>query len=401
MRKRRPGHETSAPLPLAPRPVYRAARTLVAYWLGDRLALHNYRSQRLAAGSPLAVQILDFLRVWRTADEVGTAFSAHPRRFLEGVLRRLERFTLVERWVGPNPPPSEPTPPWGEWSPVADFFHFATKDQARAKGDALQEQERALEAQAAADPAPPALKAYPEAVTIALPTRTEAGEFASVLRSRRTWRGFSPEPLPAQDLGTLLDLTFGVRFWGDAGGGTRVMFKTSPSSGARHPLEAYVAALRVDGVPRGLYHYAPDSSRLERIRAGASPRELEGFLAGQWWYRTAAAVVFMAAVLPRSRWRYPFPRVYRSILLETGHFCQTFLLTATWLKLAPFCTAALADSRVERAFGLDGIDEVVLYAAGVGVRPRGMEGWVQWPGHEPGRPYVRPGRATRTRAKRA
>ena len=42
---------------------------------------------------------------------------------------------------------------------------------------------------------------------------------------------------------------------------------------------------------------------------------------------------------------------------------------ATWLKLAPFCTMALADSKIEKDLGVDGITESVLYAAGVGVRP--------------------------------
>jgi hypothetical protein len=55
-------------------------------------------------------------------------------------------------------------------------------------------------------------------------------------------------------------------------------------------------------------------------------------------------------------------------LLEAGHFCQTFCLVATWLGLAPFCTAALYDEKIERDLDLSA-DEAVLYAAGVGVPP--------------------------------
>jgi nitroreductase len=89
-------------------------------------------------------------------------------------------------------------------------------------------------------------------------------------------------------------------------------------------------------------------------------------------------------VLPRVRWRYEHPRAYRSVLLGAGHLCQTFCLVATWLKLAPFCTQALEDSRIERDLGIDGVNEVILYAAGVGSRPRGGK-WVQWPPDPPGR----------------
>jgi nitroreductase len=83
-------------------------------------------------------------------------------------------------------------------------------------------------------------------------------------------------------------------------------------------------------------------------------------------------------VFPRVQWKYSFARAYRVVLLEAGHFCQTFCLIATWLKLAPFCTAALADSTIEQALGVDGATESVLYAMGVGTRPAGAP-WTPWP----------------------
>jgi SagB-type dehydrogenase family enzyme len=88
-------------------------------------------------------------------------------------------------------------------------------------------------------------------------------------------------------------------------------------------------------------------------------------------------LVLLSAVFDRTRWRYEGPRAYRAVLIEAGHLCQTFCLTATWLGLAPFCSMALADSAIERMLGLDGVSESVLYAAGVGRRP------VQSP-HPPG-----------------
>jgi len=74
-------------------------------------------------------------------------------------------------------------------------------------------------------------------------------------------------------------------------------------------------------------------------------------------------------VFPRSQWKYEHSRAYRVVLAEAGHVCQTFCLTATWLGLAPFCTMALADSKIERALGMDGVTESVVYAMGAGVRP--------------------------------
>lgn len=57
---------------------------------------------------------------------------------------------------------------------------------------------------------------------------------------------------------------------------------------------------------------------------------------------------------------------------------QTFCLVATWLGLAPFCSMALADSRIEADLGIDGVSESVLYAAGVGTLPHGLK-WAPWP----------------------
>jgi hypothetical protein len=68
-------------------------------------------------------------------------------------------------------------------------------------------------------------------------------------------------------------------------------------------------------------------------------------------------------------WKYHLARAYRVVLLDAGHLCQTFCLVATWLGLAPFCTAtaALKDTLIEKDLGIDGIRESVLYVAGVGL----------------------------------
>ena len=75
----------------------------------------------------------------------------------------------------------------------------------------------------------------------------------------------------------------------------------------------------------------------------------------------------ITAVFPRSMWKYRFPRAYRVVLADAGHLCQTFCLVATYLRLAPFCTMALKDSLIERDLGIDGINESILYVAGVGL----------------------------------
>jgi SagB-type dehydrogenase family enzyme len=283
---------------------------------------------------------------------------------------------------------------WGTWHPLASHFHFGTKDIAWADGEQSEAIAASETARAIVAPAPPAFKPV-RGRGLPLPAATPNDDFTRVLLERRTWRGFGSAPVPLSKLGTLLGLTFGVQMEGRTAAGAHVLFKTSPSGGARHPIEAYVLALRIGGLPKGLYHFGPDTRRLHLVRRGASPAQLVEYLSGQWWFAEAAALVLMTAVLPRVRWRYPHPRAYRSVLLGAGHLCQTFCLVATNLKLAPFCTQALADSRIERDLGVDGVEEVVVYAAGVGSRPRNGR-WIQWPAHQPGRPFFPPASTKRT-----
>ena len=277
------------------------------------------------------------------------------------------------------------------WDPLAALFHFGTKDVAILQGGEAEAFEDELNRRAESDPPPPPVKKT-RGRSAPLPARPFVGQFARVLLARRTWRGFGRDAITRRQLGTLLHLTFGYQMSGLTQGG-RVLFKTSPSAGACHPIEAYVLALRVRGLAPALYHYSPQTRRLHALRSGPTGKLASLYLPGQSWYAGAGAIVLMTAVLPRVWWRYPSARSYRAVLLEAGHVCQTFCLVATWLGLAPFCTMALDDSRIEADLKVDGVSEVVLYAAGVGSKPADGR-WVQWPGHRPvpKRSRARPGR---------
>jgi SagB-type dehydrogenase family enzyme len=116
-----------------------------------------------------------------------------------------------------------------------------------------------------------------------------------------------------------------------------------------------------------MYHYQAKDNRLARLPAKVSPRMASAYCADQSYFGGAAALFIMTAVFARTMWKYGRARAYRVVLLEAGHLCQTFCLTATRLGLAPFCTAALKDSLIEKDLGLDGISESVVYVAGVGL----------------------------------
>jgi SagB-type dehydrogenase family enzyme len=123
----------------------------------------------------------------------------------------------------------------------------------------------------------------------------------------------------------------------------------------------------------GIYQYCAGEHGLRRV-GRVTRSTIQRHLPGQSWYRDASLLVLLTAVFNRVGWKYPFPRAYRAVLLEAGHLCQTFCLVATSLRLAPFCTMALADTVIERDLRIDGVSESVLYACGVGPRP-GASNW--------------------------
>jgi SagB-type dehydrogenase family enzyme len=125
-------------------------------------------------------------------------------------------------------------------------------------------------------------------------------------------------------------------------------------------------ALRVKGLDPGLYHYDARGHALERISTAATARKARAYCADPYAAR-AAALFIMTAIFARTMWKYRHARAYRVVLLDAGHLGQTFCLTATRMGLAPFSTAALKDTLIERDLGIDGISESVIYVTGCGM----------------------------------
>ena len=346
---------------------FRRAPALVSYWYQGRLLAENFATGKRVALTPLGVAILDRAGTWQTPSALARAVHSPPGASFTRVLRALERATLLERHGGRRT--ARPLDAWAPWLPHAGLFHFGTKNQAylAPRAAAL-----ALRAQSRKTACPPPTKSYSARRRVALPApRDVRTPLDAALLARRTWRRFSRRPVTLADIATVLGLTWGVQQHATDDDGNRIVLKTSPSGGATHPIEVYVAAFNVAGLPRGIYHYDAlrhALARVRTVRAGFDPLR---YLPQQPWYRGAAALFLMTAVVDRELWKYPNPRAYRALLIDAGHLTQTCCVVATAIGLGPFCSMALADSRVEADLGLDGATEIALYAAGCGARPLG------------------------------
>jgi SagB-type dehydrogenase family enzyme len=341
--------------------------------------LHQFARGTRTIAPPPVVAVLDAARDWTRVEDLAAVLPGVPAAAVATLVRGLARRGLLEReGPGPRDPREAAAASWGLWNPVAGFFHQATRDvrfSPRADANTW------LRRRARETPPPAAVAARPEAPSRdvqALPPPAMTGDLARTLRARRSWRRLGRGPLSLDALATLLGLTWGVQAWVDVDGFGAMPLKTSPSGGARHAVEAYVAVRRVTGLEPGLYHYESAAHRLVRRPGRLTGRALAACVPHQTWMATAPVLIFMTAVFARAQWRYQTPRAYRTVLAEVGHHAQTFCLLATERALAPFCTMALADSVVERLLGVDGVREAVLYAVGVGERPAGAD-WAPWP----------------------
>jgi SagB-type dehydrogenase family enzyme len=360
---------------MAARPVrYRRSSFLVLYWKDGRLMLHNYASGTRLLATPKLVQLLSILGEWRTVKSVARALG---RTDTNDIARGLEWFadrSILHRSDRDISLKEQALAGWTRWTPEAAFFHFSTKD---VPFTPPRLSEAVLRQKAKLRPPPSPLKRVSATRRVPLPIHDTDEPITRALLGRRTWRRFSNAPLDISKLSVLLRLTWGVQRWLVIPDQGKLALKTSPSPGARHNLEAYVLARRIGGLRPGLYHYDPDGHALSRLPAKRTPRISE-YLPHQTWYDRASALVLMTAVFERAQWRYGYPAVYRSILIEAGHFGQTFCLLATALGLAPFTSGAFADSVIERDLGIDGVRESVVYSCGVGARPADVE-WAPSP----------------------
>jgi SagB-type dehydrogenase family enzyme len=349
-------------------PRFRRSRHLVGFWRERWFFIYNYATGRESLMPSSTPALLDFFDEWRTIP----AFARNAQMSLRDAQRQVTSLVddgVLESTADRRHRRAEAAMArWTSWNPAAGFFHNATRDS--YYDDPFQGEQR-LRDKAQTVRVPPRVKRYAHARRYHLPRVDASSEFAGVLLRRRTWRQFSKRPLPIDALSSLLGLTGGIHHWAKVDGQPDLPLKTSPSGGSRHPIEIYVWARRVAGLPAGLYHYACDRHQLELVRRQRSRVSAQRYLPTQFWYESAPAIVFFSAVYERYQWKYGDPRAYRATLIEVGHQCQTFCLAATSLGLAPFCAMALADSEIESDLGLDGVSESVLYAAGVGLQPPG------------------------------
>ena len=183
----------------------------------------------------------------------------------------------------------------------------------------------------------------PEFTSLPEPVTSGEKSLEALLLQRRSVREHREAALDLSAIGQLL--------WAAQGITNPQGFRTAPSAGALYPLELYVVVGKVDGLSPGLYHYHPDTHRLQQTEDGDLRHILARAALAQPWVKTAAAVVVVTAVYGRTTRKYG-ERGIRYVHMEVGHAAQNLFLQAEALGLAAVVVGAFEDDAVATALKL-------------------------------------------------
>jgi len=176
------------------------------------------------------------------------------------------------------------------------------------------------------------------------------------IKARRSVRDYTGEPVSLAEVAQLL--------WAAQGITSERGARAAPSAGGTYPLELYVVAGDVEGLPPGVYHYRPKTHDL--VEWG--PRDRRAALAeaslNQAWVRTAAVDIVIAAVYARTTQTYG-ERGIRYVDLEAGHAAENLCLQAVALGLGSVMVGAFYDDEVQGVLDLPA-DHEPIYVIPVG-----------------------------------
>lgn len=159
------------------------------------------------------------------------------------------------------------------------------------------------------------------------------------LLQRRSTRNYKGTPLTRAEISQLL--------WAAQGMTDPRGFRTAPSAGALYPLEVYLIAGNVDGIPAGIYQYISQRHEIAKMAQGDRRAELRDAALGQAQIQQAAAVLVISAFTERTTGKYR-ERGIRYVHMEAGHAAQNVYLQATALGLGTVVIGAFYDEAVRK-----------------------------------------------------
>jgi len=163
------------------------------------------------------------------------------------------------------------------------------------------------------------------------------------LSERRSIRSFGKSGLALNEISQLLFAAQGIT--DDKG------HRTAPSGMERYPLEVYLLADNVTGLPSGVYHYIPQNHSLAVIKQGKIDEYYNASAGGESWIKTAPAIFVITGVMNRMN-IWPGQDLSRFVYVEAGTAAENMLLEVVSLNLACTYTAGFNANETEELLGL-------------------------------------------------
>lgn len=189
------------------------------------------------------------------------------------------------------------------------------------------------------------------------PRSTGTTSVEEAIDGRRSTRAFRPRGLILSQVSQLLWAAQGVT----GPGGLR----SAPSAGALHPLETFLVAGEVEGLPPGVYRYEPERHALRSMASGDRREPLARAALGQSWVAAAPAALVIAAEYSRTTGKYG-ERGRRYVHMEVGHAAQNVYLQAEALGMGTTMVGAFDERQVADVVGMASSE------AAMGILPIGI-----------------------------
>lgn len=172
------------------------------------------------------------------------------------------------------------------------------------------------------------------------------------------------EPVDANWLSCFLLAAFGATAMLDDPIQGKLLLKTSPSGGSRHPLECYVAALSVAGFVPGVYHYSVRRHALDLLA------DNEQALRTCLFPNLSPRLIIVLTALPeRVMWRYREPTSIWVTMLDAGHALGNFALACDGEGLSYRIHTGGNLQQVGELLSLQPFRELAVAAIAIGAPP--------------------------------
>jgi SagB-type dehydrogenase family enzyme len=233
-----------------------------------------------------------------------------------------------------------------------DLEILRTGDRWRAVIDSVGQERKTLEE------ACPEIREAGPVVDLPPPRFDGTVSVEAALRNRRSIRSYANDPLTLADVSQLLWAAYGItRTFEGAPPFVRGGFRTAPSAGARFPLDLYLAAFDVTGLPPGIYRYQSETHTLMLISEGDKRAEVSEAAFDQDHFKTASAAIVYSAVYERTTVKYGARGRERYVCMDLGHSAENVYLQAYALKIGTCAIGAFTDLWLRKTFRMTRAEE--------------------------------------------